>query len=157
MFRSARALLLFWTVFASYGIQWVLARVFGRRRLKARLERVHLKHADRIATGFVKLRGIFIKLGQVMSVLGGFLPRAYGNALEKLQDEVPPRRFSEIRGRLREALGDDALERFASFEHEPIAAASLAQVQNPPLQTDPSWLAAQSASLVQAAHSPVGL
>ena len=128
MFRSARALILFWTVFLSYGIQWVLARVFGRKRLKARLERVHVKNANRIATGFVKLRGIFIKLGQVMSVLGGFLPRAYSKALEKLQDEVPPRRFSEIRGRLRDALGEDALDRFATFDETPIAAASLAQV-----------------------------
>ena len=128
MFRSARALILFWTVFASYGIQWVLARVFGRKRLKARLERIHVKNANRITNGFVKLRGIFIKLGQVMSVLGSFLPRAYGAALEKLQDEVPPRRFSEIRGRLRDALGEDALDRFATFDETPIAAASLAQV-----------------------------
>jgi predicted unusual protein kinase regulating ubiquinone biosynthesis (AarF/ABC1/UbiB family) len=71
---------------------------------------------------------VFIKMGQVLSVLGGFLPRAYGVALERLQDRVPPRPFHEIEGRLREALGPDALARFGNLEREPIAAASLAQV-----------------------------
>ena len=119
---------MFWTIFASYGIQWTLARVFGRRRLGKRLERVHRKNAERLASGFMRLRGVYIKLGQVLSVMGGFLPRAYGDALAQLQDQVPARPFAEIEGRLREALGDDPLGRFKSFNEEPIAAASLAQV-----------------------------
>jgi len=41
---------------------------------------------------------------------------------------VPPRPFAEIEGRLREAFGEDPLSRFGSFEREPLAAASLAQV-----------------------------
>jgi predicted unusual protein kinase regulating ubiquinone biosynthesis (AarF/ABC1/UbiB family) len=119
---------MFWTVFASYGLQWLLARIFGKRRLKARLERVHRKNARRLATGFTRLRGVFIKMGQVLSVIGSFLPRAYGEELEKLQDSVPSQPFHHVEKRLREALGDDPLSKFASFEREPIAAASLAQV-----------------------------
>jgi predicted unusual protein kinase regulating ubiquinone biosynthesis (AarF/ABC1/UbiB family) len=119
---------MFWTVFASYGLQWALARVFGPRRLKARLERVHRKNARRLAHGFTRLRGVFIKMGQVLSVIGTFLPRAYGEELERLQDKVPPQPFREVEARLREALGDDPLARFGSFDREPIAAASLAQV-----------------------------
>jgi ubiquinone biosynthesis protein len=126
--RSLRALILFWSVFASYGLQWLLSRMFGRRRLKARLERVHRNNARRLANGFMRLRGVFIKVGQVLSVIGSFLPRAYGEELEKLQDQVPPQPFRAIEGRLREALGDDPLSRFQSFEQEPLAAASLAQV-----------------------------
>ncbi len=128
MFRSARALTLLWTVFLSYGIQWVLARLLGRKRLAARFERVNRKNAERIASGFMRLGGVFIKLGQVLSVMGGFLPRAFGTALERLQDRVPPRPFSAVKGRLREALGEDALGRFQSFDEVPLAAASLAQV-----------------------------
>ena len=128
MLRSLRALLLFWTVFASYALQWALARVFGRRRLKARLTRVHLRNARRLAEGFVRLRGVFIKLGQVLSVIGTFLPRAFGEALAQLQDQVPPQPFHAVEHRLREAFGDRALDRFQSFERTPIAAASLAQV-----------------------------
>ena len=59
--------------------------------------------------GFARLRGVFIKMGQVLSVVGTFLPPAFGEALETLQDKVPPRPFAEIEGRLREAFGTDPL------------------------------------------------
>lgn len=128
MLRSLRALILFWTVFASYGLEWVLAYVLPERIVRARFERAHRRNARRLARGFSELRGVFIKMGQVLSVMGTFLPAAYGEELEQLQDRVPPRPFSEIRGRLVEAFGEDALASFAAFEEQPIAAASLAQV-----------------------------
>lgn len=128
MFRSLRALLLFWTILASYGLQWLLQRVFGKQRMAARMLRVHEVNARRLAEGFVRLRGVFIKMGQVMSVLGSFLPRAYSLTLERLQDKVPPRPLPEVLDRLEEALGKDPLNRFRQFDAEPIAAASLAQV-----------------------------
>lgn len=128
MLRALRALSLFWTIIASYALVWVLSRLgsaaFGARRF----ERAHRKNAQRLATGFVELRGVFIKTGQVLSVTGTFLPAAYGEALARLQDKVPPRPFNEVLGRLKEAFGEDALSRFGSFEREPVAAASLAQV-----------------------------
>ncbi|MCC6523586.1 MAG: AarF/ABC1/UbiB kinase family protein, partial [Polyangiaceae bacterium] len=126
MLRSLRALWLFWRVFASYGLYWLGSKILGPR--PARLARLHEKNALRLARGFMRLRGVFIKLGQVLSVLGGFLPAAFGRALEQLQDRVPPRPFREVMGRLREALGDDPLRHFQRFEQTPIAAASLAQV-----------------------------
>ncbi|HET9932435.1 MAG TPA: AarF/UbiB family protein, partial [Polyangiaceae bacterium] len=128
MLRSLRALILFWTVFGSYGLEWVLAYVLPTAIVRARFERAHRRNARRLARGFSELRGVFIKMGQVLSVMGTFLPAAYGEELEQLQDRVPPRPFSEIRGRLLEAFGDDALGLFASFDEQPIAAASLAQV-----------------------------
>ena len=128
MIRSARALILFWTVFASYGVQWLLARLFGRKRLSARGERVHRKNARRLAFGFMRLRGVFIKLGQVLSVLGGFLPAAYGRELERLQDQVPPRPFDEVAPRLTAIFGDDLTAVFERFDRDALAAASLAQV-----------------------------
>ncbi|MGE0327836.1 MAG: ABC1 kinase family protein [Polyangiaceae bacterium] len=132
MWRSLRVLWLFWSIFFSYGWQWILGKLplpSGlRQRVEGRWELVHQKNATRLAAGFTRLRGIFIKLGQVLSVLGGFLPRAYGRALEKLQDEVPPRPFDEVRRRLEEALGSNPLSEFSEFSELPIAAASLAQV-----------------------------
>jgi ubiquinone biosynthesis protein len=126
--RSLRALLLFWTIILSYGWEWVIARVLSTERMRQRYEHAHLKNARRLAEGFAELRGVFIKVGQVLSVMGTFLPAAYGEALERLQDQVPPRPFREIEGRLIEAFGEDALARFANFEPVPLAAASLAQV-----------------------------
>jgi len=128
VFRSLRALALFWTVFASYALEWLLARVLAGPRARARLEEAHRRNARRLQVGFSRLRGVFIKMGQVLSVMGTFLPAAYAEELEKLQDKVPPRPFPEIEGRLREALGNDPLSQFGNFDPEPIAAASLAQV-----------------------------
>ena len=126
--RSFRALLLFWTIILSYAWEWMLGRALSKARARQRLERAHLKNARRLASGFARLRGVFIKMGQVLSVVGTFLPPAFGEALATLQDKVPPRPFAEIEGRLREAFGADPLARFGSFEREPLAAASLAQV-----------------------------
>jgi ubiquinone biosynthesis protein len=126
--RALRALKLFWTIIASYALVWVFSRLSSPEGRARRFEQAHRKNADRLATGFVELRGVFIKTGQVLSVSGTFLPTAYGEALAKLQDKVPARPFAEVAGRLKEAFGDDALERFGSFEQTPVAAASLAQV-----------------------------
>jgi ubiquinone biosynthesis protein len=126
--RSIRALLLFWTIILSYAWEWAVARLISEAGAKGRLERAHLRNARRLSAGFARLRGVFIKVGQVLSVVGTFLPAAFGEALETLQDQVPPRPFAEIEGRLREAFGDDPLSRFGSFERQPLAAASLAQV-----------------------------
>jgi ubiquinone biosynthesis protein len=128
LLRSLRALVLFWTVIGSYGWQWLSGRLLSAERRAARLERVHKKNSLRLTDGFMRLRGVFIKMGQVLSVIGTFLPPAFLEALARLQDQVPARPFHEIEGRLKEAFGDDPLSRFKSFEREPIAAASLAQV-----------------------------
>jgi ubiquinone biosynthesis protein len=128
MSRSIRAFVLIATVLASYALQWALVRATLRRGFGQRWALVHLANARRLANGFARLRGVFIKLGQVISVLGGFLPAIYREQLQKLQDQVPPRPFAEIEARLAEAFGPNALERFGSFERAPLAAASLAQV-----------------------------
>jgi predicted unusual protein kinase regulating ubiquinone biosynthesis (AarF/ABC1/UbiB family) len=125
--RALRALRLFWTIIASYALVWVFSRIGSERRARL-FDAAHRKNAQRLTDGFVELRGVFIKTGQVLSVMGTFLPGAYGEALAKLQDKVPPRPFAEVLGRLREAFGENALELFGSFEQTPVAAASLAQV-----------------------------
>lgn len=128
MLRAFRALRLFWTIIASYALVWVFSRTATPYARKRRFERAHRVNAERLASGFVELRGVFIKTGQVLSVTGTFLPAAYGSALARLQDKVPARPFEEIYGRLEEAFGVGALTRFGSFEREAVAAASLAQV-----------------------------
>jgi predicted unusual protein kinase regulating ubiquinone biosynthesis (AarF/ABC1/UbiB family) len=76
----------------------------------------------------LKLGGVFIKLGQVLSIMGGFLPRVYAKELEQLQDQVPPHPYRDLEAALRESFGEDPGELFGSIERAPIAAASLGQV-----------------------------
>jgi len=132
LLRTLRAQWLIGSILATYALFWLVARLLGRRvgevRREAWLERLHRMSARRLARGFTRLAGVYIKLGQVLGVIATFLPHAYAEALEPLQDQVPPRPFRAIRPRLVAALGPDALAWFASFDPVPVAAASLAQV-----------------------------
>jgi ubiquinone biosynthesis protein len=138
--RLIRSLFTFGIILASYLVQLGLARVFGRwpdgpmgervlpRWLVERRKRVDLKNARRLLRGMLRLRGVFIKLGQVLSIMGGFLPRVYAKELEQLQDQVPPHPFSDLEAALEESFGKGPDDLFASIEREPLAAASLGQV-----------------------------
>jgi len=132
--RLLRALWLMGIMFSSYMLQFALVRLFRRRGqkappwLKARREAVDGRNARRLLRGMLRLRGVFIKLGQVLSILGGFLPRAFTKELESLQDNVPPHPFRHVERTFLVSFGKRPDECFATFEREPIAAASLGQV-----------------------------
>lgn len=140
--RLTRSLTLFATIFVSYMTQLALVRMFRRwekdenGREKERLpewlfqrrKRVDTTNAKRLYRGMLKLRGVFIKLGQVLSIMGGFLPRAYGTELESLQDQVPPHPFKDVERAFQKAFGKSPESCFTSIEREPLAAASLGQV-----------------------------
>jgi ubiquinone biosynthesis protein len=134
--RLLRALWLMGIMFSSYMLQFALVRLFKRRGrgqktppwLKARREAVDRRNARRLLRGMLRLRGVFIKLGQVLSILGGFLPRAFTKELESLQDNVPPHPFRHVERTFLVSFGKRPDQCFATFEREPIAAASLGQV-----------------------------
>ncbi|HUS68987.1 MAG TPA: AarF/UbiB family protein [Kofleriaceae bacterium] len=126
--RLFRAMGLFGRIFASYMVQLGLTRLFGRARMRRRLGAIHRRNAKRLYKGFIRLRGVYIKLGQILSIMGNFLPRAYAEELERLQDEVPPTSFRSIKQAVHQSLGKAPTEAFATFNEKPLAAASLGQV-----------------------------
>ena len=128
MIRLVRAVWVYGWIFASYMLQLGLQKVLGRKRMAARWQRVHTKNAKRLYRGFVRLRGVYIKLGQILSIMGTFLPRTFTRELEGLQDKVPPRPYAQIERAIRESFGKGPDELFASFSHQALAAASLGQV-----------------------------
>lgn len=70
----------------------------------------------------------FVKLGQILSTRADLLPAEYIEELSTLQDRVPPIPLSEVNDQIRQSLGKDPNELFASITPEPLAAASIAQV-----------------------------
>ena len=77
----------------------------------------------------VALQGLFIKVGQLISIMANFLPEAFRRELEGLQDQVPPRPYKDIEARLREEFGGRGPDEvFAEFDRIPIASASIGQV-----------------------------
>ncbi len=72
--------------------------------------------------------GIFVKLGQMLSTRSDLLPADVIAELSGLQDDVRPAATGEIEALLAAELGAPPGTVFASFDPEPLAAASIAQV-----------------------------
>ncbi|HWS77323.1 MAG TPA: AarF/UbiB family protein [Thermomonas sp.] len=70
----------------------------------------------------------FVKIGQALSTRPDMVPPAYLAALERMQDDVAPVPFEDIRVVLEEELGVKLGKLFDSFEETPLGGASLAQV-----------------------------
>src|SRR5437763_17101653 len=84
--------------------------------------------ADELATDLEKLGPTFVKLGQLFSTRVELLPRAYLDALSRLQDEVEPFGFGEVEKIVTSEIGIRISKAFSDFESKPIASASLGQV-----------------------------
>jgi predicted unusual protein kinase regulating ubiquinone biosynthesis (AarF/ABC1/UbiB family) len=102
-------------------------RLFGKRWYERRIVGLHLRNAVRVKDAILSLQGLFIKIGQLLSVMSNFLPEAFQKPLEELQDRLPPRPFAEVAKRLEEELGRPPVELFQSFDETPIATASIGQ------------------------------
>ena len=84
--------------------------------------------AEELAADLEKLGPTFVKLGQLLSTRVELLPRAYLQALERLQDKVEPFGFEEVEKIVTAELGVRISKAFADFATEPMASASLGQV-----------------------------
>jgi predicted unusual protein kinase regulating ubiquinone biosynthesis (AarF/ABC1/UbiB family) len=84
--------------------------------------------AAELASALGGLKGPIMKVAQLMATIPDLLPSDYAAELTKLQSDAPPMGWAFTKRRMTAELGDGWLQRFASFEHHPAAAASLGQV-----------------------------
>ncbi|GAB6907064.1 ABC-1 domain-containing protein [Desulfosarcina cetonica] len=123
----------------------LISRVLIRHGLGEIVDRLRGGGSTRIKSGLpdpARIRRIleelgpsFIKLGQLMSSRGDLFPPEYIDELTKLQDQVPPVAFEEIRGLIESELGEPLEQLFTSIDEKVLAAASVAQVHTATLKT----------------------
>lgn len=124
-------------IFVRNGFGFLIGRVgWDRQRVMRTLKpggaEAHVKaHAlnapERLRILIEELGPTFIKLGQIISTRGDLLPEEYRTELAKLQDSAPPVPGDVIRALFEEEFHRSVDEVFASFDIEPVAAASIGQ------------------------------
>jgi ubiquinone biosynthesis protein len=75
-----------------------------------------------------QLGPVFVKFGQLLSTRRDLFPEDIFNELAKLQDQVPPFDSEVAKQIVENSLGESVDNLFQSFESEPLASASVAQV-----------------------------
>lgn len=90
--------------------------------------KVHQEAADLLLHLCRTNKGAYVKAGQYLASLSYILPREYTETLSVLIDRAPTHTYEETVQIFREEFGLDPTEVFSSFDPEPIASASIAQV-----------------------------
>jgi ubiquinone biosynthesis protein len=117
-----------------FGLDELLLSGLRRRRFRLIRRAVLLgrswdqERGVRLRLALEHLGPIFVKFGQVLSTRRDLVPLDIVEELAKLQDQVPPFPADQSRALIEKAFGKSVEELFASFEAEPVASASIAQV-----------------------------
>lgn len=132
MTRYVRAVFILWVILrygldelalSGFRLGW-LARIvtFGRRR------HLDAPRGQRLRQALEHLGPIFVKFGQVLSTRRDLLPADIADELALLQDRVPPFPSEVAVATIERAFRRPLNAVFETFEHEPVASASIAQV-----------------------------
>ena len=133
MKRLFRGIFILWTVLR-YGLDELVLSSFERPVLRL-LTRIVSVGRDlrqpkgvRLRLALESLGPIFVKFGQVLSTRRDLLPAEIADQLALLQDQVQPFDSSVAVAIIERAFGRPLDQIFATFERQPVASASIAQV-----------------------------
>lgn len=100
---------------------------------KAQAKKVSV--GERLRLVVTDLGPSFIKLGQIVSTRPDVIPADIIKELKKLQDDVPPVPFSDLKSHVEQELGAPISDIFEHFDESPLASASIGQVHRARLRT----------------------
>ena len=133
MSRLYRGFFIAWVVFR-YGLDELVLNGLNKpwirhvTRLLTLGRNLDAPRGQRLREALERLGPIFVKFGQVLSTRRDLMPLDIADELAKLQDRVPPFPSEVAVATIERALRKPLNEIFVSFEHEPVASASIAQV-----------------------------
>jgi predicted unusual protein kinase regulating ubiquinone biosynthesis (AarF/ABC1/UbiB family) len=91
-------------------------------------EQFQLRTAEQVAEALGNMKGALMKIGQMVSYLDEGLPEPFRVALAQLQQNAPPMSSDLAAEVIEHELGSPPERVFATWDPEPIAAASIGQV-----------------------------
>ena len=127
MTRVGRLARILW-VGLRFGLHEFVPRLSRNVVVRALAGRTHEPRGQRLREALETLGPIYVKFGQVLSTRRDLLPVDIADELAKLQDQVPPFASELAVAEVERSLGRKIDAVFSSFEHNPVASASIAQV-----------------------------
>ena len=133
MTRLFRGVFIVW-VLLRYGLDELFLTSFQKPWLRviARIvsigRNLDAPRGQRIREALERLGPIFVKFGQVLSTRRDLMPVDIADELARLQDRVPPFGSDVAIATIERAFNKKVADIFVSFDREPIASASIAQV-----------------------------
>jgi ubiquinone biosynthesis protein len=124
--------------FGKHGLEEFLMRMGLEKYLPAtsRAEGVEaLSVPERLRMAFESLGPTFVKLGQILSNRPDMIPEPFIEEFKKLQDNVAPLPFDQLRAHVEAELGGKLEDHYKLFNEVPLASASIGQVHEATLHT----------------------
>ncbi|MGD9279321.1 MAG: AarF/UbiB family protein [Desulfobacterales bacterium] len=125
------------TILFKYGFGDLLERLKIDQYIEAGLQAISKNRSDRfekltrpqrLRMAFEELGPTYIKLAQALSTRPDLVPVDVAHELAKLQDEVPPFSFDEVKNVVEAEFGKPSEEIFDELDQQPLASASIGQV-----------------------------
>ncbi|MEE9349618.1 MAG: AarF/ABC1/UbiB kinase family protein, partial [Flavobacteriaceae bacterium] len=111
-----------------------LSKIFGKQFWDNRISDLHQKSALNIKKTLLNLKGLYIKVGQLISIMSNVLPEEFREPLETLQDQLPARSFNEIKTTIETEFNKPLSEIFSWFDEQVLASASIGQTHRATLK-----------------------